>query len=178
MTNHYNIEVIKTATHFKATYRDGKFRKIEHLRGKIDKAYLKAIGKIIPLYDADFGDYNKMFEGKVNYTVITHEKSLYSQFLSEWNLFYTNYAQVTPKFTGMDGNALKGIIAYLTKVSTSELEALELWKVILDKWDTLNDFHKSNTDLKYINSKLNVILNAIKKANSTYTSGTGRSVEI
>lgn len=178
MTHHYNIEVIKTNTHFKATYRDGKFRKLEHIRGRMDKPFLKQLGRIIPLYTQDIGDFNKEYDGKVNYTIITQEKSIYTQFLSEWSLFYEDYSGVPPKFTGVDGKALKGIIGYLTKVSTSQLEAIELWKVILDKWSSLNDFHKSNTDLKYINSKLNIILNAIKRQNSTYTSGTNRSVEL
>lgn len=177
MTHHYNIEIIATRTHFKVTYRDGKFRKLEHIRGTIDKPFLKALGRIIPLFTKDFGDYNSQFEGKVNYTIITQEKTTYSKFLSEWTLFYENYANMPPKFSGVDGKALKGIIGYLTKVSTSEQEALELWKVILGKWSSLSDFHKANTDLKYINSKLNIILNAIKKSTGNNSEDFAKAME-
>jgi len=169
MTTHYNIEITATQTHLKVTYRDGKFRKLEHLRGVISKDMLKNIGRIIPPKESDFSAFVKEFTNRVSYTRITQEKSLYSQFLSEWAIFYENFTQLPPKFTGADGAALKGIIGYLKKVSTNENEALELWKVLLSQWDTLNDFHKANTDLKYFNSKLNIILNGIFRQNNTYT---------
>lgn len=178
MTNHYNIEVLETKTHFKATYRDNKFRKLEHLRGKITIPMLKAVGRIVPLFENAFKDYTTVFKGKVNYTLIENKKTLFSEFNDAWFSFYETYAGFPPKFTGADAKSLKYIISYLTKLSTNETEALELWKLILNKWHTLNDFHKDNTDLKYINSKLNIILNAIKQKNSSYSTGTSGSVEL
>lgn len=178
MTHQFNIEIIDSKIHFKAIYRNKKFRRIELLRGKLTKPILKAIGRIIPFHIDDFSTYNVEFQGKVNYTIINQEKSLYSQFNEEWHSFYENFAGVPPKFTAADGKSLKGVIGYLKKISTNDNEALELWKLILDKWDGLSDFHKSNTDLKYINSKLNVLINAIKQKNNTNVSGTNYSVEL
>lgn len=178
MTHHYSIEIIETKTYLKATYRDKKFRKLEHLRGVLNKNMMLQIGRIVPRHESDFPEFNKRHEGKVNFSIITQEKTIYTQFSDEWFSFYEGYRELPPKFMAADGKALKAIISYLTKVSTSEQEALELWKVILDKWDTLNDFHKANTDLKYINSKLNIIINAIKQQNNTNAKGTHGTVEL
>lgn len=178
MTNYYNIEIIETSTHLKATYRDKKFRKLEHLRGELSKAMMLQIGRIVPRHEDDFKDFETLHQGKISYTKTAEEKSLYSQFNSEWYRFYNNNFKIPPKFTGADGKALKGIITYLKSVSSTELEALELWKVVLDKYDTLSDFHKANCDLKYINSKLNIILNAIRKENSTNATGTHDNISL
>lgn len=178
MTNHYNIEVIQTGTHFKATYRDKKFRKLEHLRGVLTKEMMREIGRIIPRNEDDISEFTQQHYLKVTYHRIATEKSLYTLFMEAWYRFYEDYTQLPPKFTGADGNALKAIITYLKQIGGSDGEALEAWKLILNKWGSLNDFHKANTDLKYINSKLNVIIKAIKHQNQTYAKGTGGSIQL
>ncbi|EGV44290.1 hypothetical protein BZARG_759 [Bizionia argentinensis JUB59] len=179
MTNHYNIEVLETQTHLKVTYRDDKFRKLEHLRGKLDDAMLKQLGRIIPRSESSMQSYINHYQSKVSYTKIETKKSLYTQFLDEWTAFFEQFSGLPPKFTGADGNSLKSIITYLTKLSAgSETEALALWKIILSKWHTVKEFHQQNTDLKYINSKLNIILHEIKQQGNTFTQGTNGSVEL
>lgn len=178
MTNHYTIEVIQTQTFFKVTYRDDKFRKLEHLRGKLDDAMLRQLGRIIPRLEANIEAFKIQHHANVNYTIITQVKSQFTLFKDTWETFYESFYQLPPKFTGTEGNALKGIITHLTRIGKSETEALALWQIILQKWHTLSDFHQQNADLKYINSKLNIILNAIKQQNNTYASGTDRSVEL
>ncbi len=178
MTNHYTIKILKTSTVLKLTYRDKKFKRLEHLRGELNKNMIKEIGRIIPGHEDDLTSFKIEHNGTVTYTDITKVKSLYTQFLDEWDTFYTNFTQLTPKFTGADGNALKSIISYLKQISTDELEALATWKLILEKWHTLNDFHQANTDLKYINSKLNSIIHAIKHQNNTHTTSADGSVQL
>lgn len=179
MTHHYNIEIISTKTTLKATYRNGKFRKLEHLRGKLDREIMDALGKVIPVTEAAFSHFNKKWLNKVNYEIeVKNTKSLYSQFLQEWFKFYEDLTDLKPKFTGADGNALKQIINYLKKQSTNDGEALATWQLILDSWGELNEFHQQNTDLKYINSKLNVIIREIKQKKSTNVSGTNRNIEL
>ncbi|OBX17817.1 MULTISPECIES: hypothetical protein [Bizionia] len=179
MTNHYNIEILETQTHLKVTYRDNKFRKLEHLRGKIDDAMLRQLGRIIPRLEASMESFKTHFEAKVSYTKIETEKSTYTLFLDEWTAFFEQLTGLPPKFTGADGNSLKSIITYLKKLSAgSEPEALALWKIILSKWHTIKEFHQQNTDLKYINSKLNIILHEIKQQGNTFTQGTNGSVEL
>ncbi|WP_417289636.1 hypothetical protein [Corallibacter sp.] len=178
MTNHYNIEIIETNTHLKVTYRDDKFRKLEHLRGKLDSAMLKQLGRIIPRTETEVDLFEIAYKDKVNYSKIEKEQTLYSQFLSEWYRFFERYTGLPPKFTGMDGKSLKSIITYLKQIGGSEQQALALWKIILSKWPTVKQFHQDNTDLKYINSKLNIILHEIKQQGNTYASGTNGSVEL
>jgi len=179
MTNHYNIHLSKTKTDIKVTYRDNKFRKLEHLRGKFDQTMLNAIGRIIPVNETNFKAFKTEFESQVIYTAEqTKPKTIYSQFLSEWYAFYNKFVGFTPKFDGTDGRALKMIINYLKKLGGSEQEALVLWQLILSKWNTLSDFHQKNTDLKYINSQLNKIVYAVKHQSKTNAQGTNGSVEL
>lgn len=178
MTEYYNIEVIKTQTHFKVTYRDNKFRKLEHLRGDLNDAMLKQLGRIIPRTTTDFKAFTDTYKETVKYIQLETEKSQYSEFLTAWNVFYEDYYQLPPKFTGAEGKALKSIMTHLTRIGKTESEALALWQIILQKWHTLNEFHQANADLKYINSKLNIIINAIKQQSNTYTAGTNSSVEL
>jgi hypothetical protein len=178
MTNHYNIQVAATDTHFKATYRDGKFKKLEHLRGPLDDATVKYQGRLVPRLESRIQEWALAFTNRVVYTKQETIKSLFTQFVDEWHSFFETFAGMPPKFTGMDGKSIKSIITYLTKLGGNETEALVLWKLILQKWDTLNDFHKQNTDLKYINSKLNIIIHAIKQQNNTIASSTNGSIEL
>jgi hypothetical protein len=182
MTTHYNLEIISTSTHFKVTYRDKKFRAVTHLRGAMDDAMLKHLGKVIPRTEDQLPNFIDSWKGKVIYNKEVKNPSLYSLFLHEWTTFYENFAQLQPKFTGADGNALKSIMQHLKLIGHSDNEALEVWKVILSNWHSLDDFHKNNTDLKYINSKFNILINAIKKQNNTVTktntSGTNGSVRL
>ncbi|WP_158651257.1 hypothetical protein [Pseudotamlana carrageenivorans] len=178
MTQHYTIEIIDTDTHFKLTYRDNKFKKLEHLRGRFNSATLKQIGRIIPHTESNLKAFETLFKNKVLYTKVVAEKSLYAKFLSEWYSFFERFTGLPPKFTGMDGKSLKSIITYLTQIGGNETEALALWQVVLSKWNTLKEFHKQNTDLKYINSKLNIILHEIKQQNNTFATGTNGSVQL
>jgi len=168
MTNHYNIHIISSKTDLKVTYRDKKFRKIEHLRGTLDQTMMNALGKIIPVKEDNFDNFIANWKAKVIYTPEqTKPKTIYSQFLSEWNDFYIKFVGLPPKFSGADGNALKQIITYLKQLGGTDQEALVLWQLILQKWNTLNKFHQDNTDLKYINSQLNKILQNVKGTNQT-----------
>ncbi len=179
MTHHYIIEIIKLKIFLKATYRNGKFRKLERLRGKIDRKIMDALGKVIPISEEELPTLTKAYFGKVGYKIdVKKEQSLFTQFLNEWFYFYEDLTNLKPKFTGADGNALKQIISYFKQQTTTEEEALETWKVLLGNWEYLSAFHRKQIDLKYINSKLNVIIREIKQKNSTNLSGTNRSVEL
>lgn len=168
MTNHYNIHIISSKTDLKVTYRDNKFRKIEHLRGTLDQTMMNALGKVIPVKETDFANFMISYKHKVIYTMLeTKPKTIYTQFSDEWHSFYNQFTGLPPKFSGADGNALKQIITYLKKLGGTDQEALVLWQLILSKWNTLNKFHQDNTDLKYINSQLNKILQNVKGSNQT-----------
>lgn len=162
MTTHYNIHIVKTKTDLKLTYRSGKFKKLEHLRGTLSDGYVKAIGNLIPPKESDLKSFIKGFEGKIIYTALSATKvvSLFSQFNSEWFAFYSKENQGRkPKYSGADGVALKQIIKYLVEENQGdETAAIASWKFILENWKHLSDFYKKQQDLKIINSKLNVII--------------------
>ncbi len=178
MTHHYSVEIIKKKVFLKVTFRNGKFRKIEHLRGKIDRQLMDSLGKVIPVGENEISFLNKKWFKKINYEIeVKKHISLYDQMVAKWFDFYLDWVGVKPKYTGADGKALKQIAKYLRSQSTSEDSALSDWCAILDNWEYLSDFHKKQKDLKYINSKLNVIINELKKDTSNL-GGTGNGVEL
>lgn len=182
MTTHYNIQLVKTQTNLKLTYRDGKFKKLEHMRGILDHNMIKHIGIVIPPKESDLNAFMAAMEDRAIYTNESANKvaSLFSQFNSAWFAFFRKgNNQIDPKFTGADGIALKQIINYLKSINNGdEAAALSNWNLLLKNWENLSEFHQKQTDLKYINSKLNVIIREIIRNNGTDTSGTNGSVSI
>lgn len=165
MTTNHNIELVKTKTEFKLTYRDGKFKKLEHLRGVCDAKILKHIGLVIPPQETDLNAFMESMEGRAIYTTqVKGEKTLYSKFNEAWFAFFKKENQNRkPKFTGADGKALNQIISYLKEENNNdEAAALSVWNFILENWKHLPEFFKNNQDLKIINSKLNVIITALQ----------------
>ncbi len=180
MTKHYQIEIISKQLFFKVTYRNKKFRRFEHLRGELDQKLMDAIGQTIPVNEDDFADFNKKWIGKVNYQIEVKKvkkESLYSQFLNEWFTFFKQQNGFKPKFTGTDGKALKQIIAYFEELTGSEDDALTSWQLLLNNWEYLSEFHRKQVDIKYINSKLNVLITEIKQQIGT-SSNVGQQFEV
>lgn len=182
MTTHYNLHIISTKTDVKLTYKDGVFKKMEHLRGALDEVQLKAIGQVIPKQEKDTETFQENYKRYVIYSSLSENKviSVFSQFNSAWFAFFRKENHnLDPKFTGADGIALKQIINYLKKINTGdEAAALANWNLLLDNWNSLSDFHQKQTDLKYINSKLNVIIREIINNNGGNTAGNNGSVSI
>lgn len=179
MTTHYTIALINYKIDFKVTYRDGKFRKLEHLRGRLNQQLMNSLGKIIPQAENELSNFIVHFKGRVSYEKEVKTQSSFNLFNSEWYSFYRkNNNYIDPKFTGADGAALKQIINYLTKINNgNQAAALKNWKLILNSWEDLSEFHQKQMDLKYINSKLNVIIREIireSEGNITQSGGTVR----
>lgn len=175
MTKHFTLTIVKNGTKLKLTYLNERFKRFEIIKGKLLDAQIFQIGKIIPPNQQDiqhYLEYHKQITIEPFNKAQKNEPSVFSKFNSAWFAFYKDYAGFPPAFNGADGKALKQIISNLTAMAGTEDEALTLWDVLLGSWKDLADFHQSHTDLKYINSQLNVLLNAIKKSNSkTGTNG-------
>lgn len=166
MTHHYIIEIIKPKLFFKATYRNGKFRKLEHLRGKIDRSLMNNIGRAIPVDEDDLESYKIEFKNRVKYQKkASNPPSLYRQFLQEWFIFYENFMKIKPNFNKVEGSHLKKVVNYLKSISKDETEALELWRVILQSWHRLDKFYRNSADLKFISSQINKILINVREVN-------------
>lgn len=167
VTTHYKIEILKTGTTLKVTYRGASFSKVERLKGLINDSTLAAIGRIIPPRVKSVPEWQKKYASDLKITPIQKgNTSQYSMFRDAWFSFYETYSGLPPKFSGADGNALKQIITYLNGICGDAGESLVVWSTVLQNWKNLSEFHRQHTDLKYINSNLNKILNAIKEGNS------------
>ena len=179
MTTHFEIQINETKTVLKVTFRDKKFRKLEHVRGKLSKKMMKAIGRILPHSEDDIMDLNVLHQNRVDYKLIVKEASLFTKFQSEWTRFFEKQTGLPPKFTGADGKALTQIIAYLKKANANiDSDALETWQVILGNYDKLDQWYKDNIDLKTLNSKLNVIIRQIQRKQDAAAGSTGGTVEL
>ncbi|PIB28893.1 hypothetical protein BFP77_08225 [Maribacter sp. 4U21] len=179
MTTNYLIHSPSTGRTLKVSYKGGNFFRLETVKGPKTETIQELVNmaKVTPLKESEVEQYQKDWP-KLEYTKIEKKQSKYQQYVSAWYAFYQNFMQVPPRFNAVDGKHLNQIKAYLTRVSDQDEEGLELFKLILDNWHKLEDFHKENTDLKYINSRLNVILNAIKRAGKAGTAGADNSVGI
>ncbi|MEM8506211.1 MAG: hypothetical protein AAF717_00215 [Bacteroidota bacterium] len=179
MTTHYLIHSPTTGRTLKASYRSGKFFRLEKAAGRAFKSTVE-LGKAlatIPALEDEITGYQQTFP-TLEYTKVEKQQSMYQQYVSAWFAFYNKFMELSPKFTKADGASLNQIKTYLTRIGGSEQEGLVLFQLILDNWNKLDEFHQNNTDLKYINSRLNLILNAVKKAGKAGTSGADNSVRI
>jgi len=147
----------------KLTYSaKGDLKKVELVKGRLDVKQWSQIGNILPPKFSDVKNYSFNFPS-IKYTEVVKVKSLFSQFSEAWFLFYESSKGYPPKFTAIEGKCLKDIISYLTSISTDDNEALATWQALLSRWNDLDDFHKKNTDLKYINGNINRILDNVKR---------------
>lgn len=168
----YIVTIRSCAVVVKLIYKGGKFSKLEVKKGTLDGEYLKQIGQLIPPLENMIEEWQGSWGDRVTYREEeANPPSLYALFLDEWFAFYHRQFGLSPKFTGADGKALKQIITYLTSNSADEEEALATWQYLLQNWQKLDEFHQRNTDLKYINSQLNKILQNAKRGNSKAKSG-------
>lgn len=174
----YTIHSPTTGRTIKLTYKKGLFWKLEKVAGKaLNRHDLIKLANVIPLNEAGFSFASESFPS-LEFTKEVKEQSLYQQYASAWHLFYNEFANMPPKFTAIDGVHLKQIIKHLSNVGAGEKEGLILFQQLLGSWKKLEEFHQKNTDLKYINSQLNKLLNEVRKANGKQTSSGGADYSV
>lgn len=162
MTEHLIIFLKKPNKQLKATYRNGKLKKLD--LPMLKPEFLTAIGSVLPPTLSDLERFTQQWKDKVDYQLAEKKAgSLFKEMNDAWFVFYEEFMGIKPKFTGADGKALKEIEAYLMEIHQNTSSTLEFWKIILENWKYLDKFHLKNTDLKYISTRLNVIINEIKK---------------
>lgn len=166
-TSKIKARLIKANKTVLIVYRNGKLLRIEP--GPIKRNELDNIGIIIPQFKTELPEFIQKWQGKIEYTLEEKEPTLHQEMVDAWHSFYEDFIGFKPKFNGADGKALKDIREHLTSIGGNPKEALILWKGILGMWKDLEKFHQKNTDLKYINSRLNAILSEIKTRNTNQT---------
>ncbi|MGB0869498.1 MAG: hypothetical protein ACPGSD_07860 [Flavobacteriales bacterium] len=160
-------KLIKANQTIVIVYKNDALKRVEF--GKIGKVELDKIGMVIPHRKSDLPVFFEKWKDKVEYTLEEKEPTLHQEMVDAWHSFYEDFIGFKPKFNGADGKALKDIREHLTNIGGNPKEALILWKGILGMWKDLEKFHQKNTDLKYINSRLNAILSEIKTRNTNQT---------
>jgi len=92
----------------------------------------------------------------------------YQKFLDIYSNWYENLVGVKIKFDGVQGKALKKIIAYLI-ANSKEKNAqggADAWEYILLNWSKIDKFYQDQTKVNQIESNLPNILNQLKNGNS------------
>lgn len=164
---HYILHIIKQNLKYRLSYKAGKFNRLERQSGFIDTEDWLHLTKVIPLLESDIQAYNDSLIDRVTITAIKRKpKSIWHQYVEAWKSFYQKHYGIEPKFDGVEGRHLKQLVAYLESVSSNPEEALTLWQALLSNWKSLDEFHQKNTDIKYINSNINRIIENVKRNNN------------
>jgi len=163
MTTHYTLQITKTGTTIKLTYRGGRLLRWERKTGKITDKQLWHFGTVLPPSEGDIDRFRESNAGKVTYTEIVTERSLYHRFTDAWFAFYERTHEMPPKFNGIEGKALKQIMGYFRKAAGDDTRALQAWQGLLTNWQSLDEFHQQNCELKYINGSLQKIIQNLKR---------------
>lgn len=110
---------------------------------------------------------NKKLESELDRLEKMGDKKLemYHQFIDTYDQFCRAYIGAGAKLDGVQGKAMKSIIAYLTKESKAKSEegALLAWKFILAHWGKLTKFIQNQTSLVQINKNLQEILTQLRR---------------
>ncbi len=157
----YTIEIGKTLLELSYT-KSGKLKNMKAKLGFIDPG---VVSELVPANEEAMIHMvnNSMWAKKV-----TIEKDhFFSIAQSDWMAFFKNRAGLSYRFTPADGKALKNIGKHLTEVSGDTAKALESWRFILLKWDSLDPFYRNKPELPFINSQINTILNLMKNGKQT-----------
>lgn len=119
--------------------------------------------------------YSKGNKSKVKYSIPEAKNaSEYQGFVNKWLKFYSYKTGNSFAFDAVSGKSLKSIITKLDKMikaANSNDSPIELFHLILAKWDILSVWQQENLlDLKVFNSKFNLIINRLKnESGSTET---------
>lgn len=170
-----------------AEFSKGNLKKITLQKGKLTPEQWLKIGAILPPTESQIEAFKQRLNGLV--TFLTPESSpnpseggeLYRKYVTLWFTFYERFTGLKPRFNAIEGKHLKEIIKYLQEICQSDQEALHTWEALLSNWQKVDKFHQKNTDLKYINSNLNRILQDAKRqangnANAKYSDSFKRKI--
>jgi hypothetical protein len=153
---------VKAWADFKLKYKAGRFLSIEHLKGKLNQKQHESLFLVAPQLEGAILILKDNFKGRVSWELVQKDKSLYSFFVDEYLSWYETKFNLKPKFSGVEGKSLKSIISFLQGVCSTDEEAKDIWLAILSNWDIQSEFYKNQTELRQINSNLNIILKTFK----------------
>jgi hypothetical protein len=87
----------------------------------------------------------------------------YTSCVELYDAWHKQQVGVRMRFNAAEGKAMKDIIKYLSdECAADESMVLNTWRLILERWSTLNQFLGSQTKLVQINKNLTEIIVKIK----------------
>ncbi len=105
------------------------------------------------------------------------DKSLYEKMMSLYFNWYKDKdglgMGIEPKIDGRDGAALKRLIKYFTTVKTGTKNEEDVFKLILDNWNRLEDFYKQKTRISEIENNIQAIIFQIKNGSKKTKAAVG-----
>lgn len=178
-TNKYNLSFSTSTTKFVVSYANGIFKRLEYKGGGIYQIQWKHLDKVVPLEEQHIKQVVEHYEGRVIYD--RQEAAATNRSFAEFRAVYWHFFESTngvpPKFDGVEGNALKNIIAYITNITASPSEALAVWEQLLSNWNKLEEFYQKQTLLRQINSNLSQLLTQIKNGKGDSKSKAKRNAD-
>lgn len=106
-------------------------------------------------------------------TINKPKNTLFSEMIESYDSWCKQVVGVGCKMDGIQGKALKSIIAYLRSQvnDNDDIGIKNAWEFILSNWNKLDDFHQKQIKLSQINSNLINILNQLRNggANKSQT---------
>jgi len=145
------------------TYSNGQFKKLEYNSGGMKADLWSYLSKIIPFEEHHIKLVTDKLGEKLKFEKIEpKKKSDFTLYLDVYFHWFESKYKLKPKWTEVEGKALKKVIAYLQEQSTTNDEALIVWQQIFTNWDQLETFYQGQNQLKQINSNLTTILIQLK----------------
>jgi hypothetical protein len=167
--NQYLIKIHTTATQalLKVTYKDKRFKSFELVSGVItDGEKHLSLMKLMPLFESQVLQLKSELNMKgISYHNIEKKNTttLFTSMMSLYHAWYKVECKRTPRINATEGKSLKEIINHLGSICTTEAELMLVWSKIFKNWSTLTPFLQTQTELRQINSQLNVILRSVCK---------------
>lgn len=154
------IQVPGSKASFELTYVEGYFKSLKVLSGKLTQAKHESLLKLAPQFEKVILLLEREYGEKgITWTKVSSKSdSLFSMLLRAYCVWYEGKFQIKAKLSGVETNALKSIINHLVDVFPSENEAYDVFCTILSGWESLPAFYQKQTELRQINSYLNVLL--------------------
>jgi len=151
---------------FLAEYKNGKFHKVTHIRGKFNKDQFIQLMKVVPMVEKHLPIFRKYWSGKIEYKELVKSKSLYTMMIDAYAYFYETETKLKPVIDGVAGRAMKQLITKLKTQTPDEDEVLAVFQTLLDRWCDVPEFYQNQMELRQINSNINILLKALKNGKS------------
>ena len=131
--------------------------------------------------EKEIEEVNETSFGKSENLLPAEQPVTWQHWVDAWFGFYqSKHDGVSPKFDGAQGKALKSIQEHLVKVALvkdehapPEKAGYQAWQYVLERWDYLDPWLKTQFDLTVISKKLNDIINRLKNATHRVNSTSG-----